>query len=198
MLILATKLMAVTVLCSMAAGAVACGDDGPSPHGAAAPTAERDGAASGAVAPSAGKGGSPSVAPREAPAKTGLDTFGGPAPGSDARAVRALVRSFFAAIRVGDGVAACAMLSRAMRSEIDRVVASGGDDERCGETLLDTYANSYPGLLNPPLTPLRAGKVRIEEDFGYGFYRTPRVRRSVLTVTREHGAWKVRALGGPA
>lgn len=136
--------------------------------------------------------------PPKVPQGASLDTFGSAASGHDADAVRALLRAFFAAIRDGDGAAACAMLSREMRSETDRGLANGPKDERCGEALLSTYANSYPGLLNPPLSPLEAGKVRIQDDFGYGFYRTPRIRRSVLTVIREGGVWKVRGFGGPA
>lgn len=131
--------------------------------------------------------------------------YGHEAGGTDATAIAALVKSYYAAGAHGDGAAACAFTVPAFAvtvpydygQELGPATPSGAEaflrgSTTCARVLTLLFEHARAELA----APVQVTGIRLEGDYGYAFVDSTTLPISRIEVGREGGVWRVDGLLG--
>jgi hypothetical protein len=136
-------------------------------------------------------------APRLGANRSGIETFGRAAGPADRSAVSAALRAYAGALATDNGAAACSHLAAGVQSQAQAWVSSSGHgtSNGCAQVLSSLFAHETPRT-RASQRDISVTAVRLDGDRGFAVFREPGTPVGFFPMQREHGEWKVAALGG--
>jgi hypothetical protein len=126
-----------------------------------------------------------------------LARYGPRARPEDARAIAALVKSYYRASLAGAATRACSLLSSSLAEGLSAAQRGSAEGRAgCAEPMGVLLTEQHRRLVSEEVSTMRVSSVHVKGDLGLAvlnFHRTP---ESVIVVEREGGTWRIDALVG--